>query len=61
MIFSFLNLSPEGYLAWMSEKLFRLMGFGALNLGMKMIGFFMIVVMPLIILLYMIIAPQGGK
>jgi hypothetical protein len=38
-----------------------MLGFGALNLAMKMVGFFMIVVVPLVIVLYMVLIPEGGK
>lgn len=60
-LFKFLSLGPDGYLAYFSEKLFRMLGFGALNLAMKMVGFFMIVVVPLVIVLYMLLIPEGGK
>jgi hypothetical protein len=53
-----LSLSPEGYLAYFSEKLFRFLGFGALNLASKMLGFFMIVIVPIIIVLYMALLPE---
>jgi hypothetical protein len=38
-----------------------MLGFGALNLGMKMVGFFMIVIIPLVIVVYMLLIPEGGK
>jgi hypothetical protein len=38
-----------------------MLGFGALNMAMKMIGFFMIVVVPLVIVIYMLLIPEGGK
>ena len=38
-----------------------MLGFGALNLAMKMVGFFMIVIIPVVVAIYMLLIPEGGK
>lgn len=63
MIARFLSLREDGYIAKYSDKLFRLMGFGALNYYLKMFGFFMIVIAPFILVIVSVLfpTPPDGK
>ncbi len=56
-------MNEEGYLAKFSDKLFRFMGFGALNYYLKMFGFFMIIVAPILLVLVSVLfpTPPEGK
>jgi len=58
-IYRFFSLGSEGFLASIIEALFRTLGFGALSLGTKMVGFFMIFVVPLVLVLMMYLFPSA--
>ena len=57
IIARFLSLREDGYIAKYSDKLFRLLGFGALNYYLKMLGFFVIVIAPFILVIVSVLFP----
>lgn len=53
------SLKSDSYIGLMVEWIFKAFGFGALSLTTKMIGFFLVVVIPLVLVLMMLLMPHA--
>ena len=53
-----IGVDHNSYFGIMAEWLFRAFGFGALSLATKMVGFFLMVIVPIILLLTMYFLPR---
>lgn len=54
------SVRTDSYLGAFVEWLFKSFGFGSLSLSTKLVGFFMIVVAPLLLVLMMVVFPSAG-
>lgn len=55
------SMRSDSYLGGAVDWLFHLLGFGALSLSTKLVGFFMIIVVPMLLMLTMLFTPPGVK